>query len=432
MARLSRSQRHVSFGSRTDIGCVRDHNEDSLVVAPPLYVVADGMGGHAAGEVASEIAVEVLAERAPKTLDPEALARAVEEANLAIINAARIGEGRKGMGTTCTAAMLEDERLIIAQVGDSRAYLMHNGKLQQLTRDHSLVADLVEAGEITPAQARIHPQRSAITRALGSDPRTQPDMYEINVEAGDRLLLCSDGLSSMLEDDEIQTIMNRTDDPQLCAAQLVNGAIAAGGSDNVTVIVVNITGLAEVRTRRIARKTKFMAGFIIVLLIAIIAGTVFGFNYWVSNSAFLAESDGKVAVYRGIPGEILGMSFFELDHVTDVDVNALQPGLANRLRNEGVSADNIEAANNLVEAYREEIEEHNQGAPGSSTASGSATKNSSASSSDAAKTNNSAGAPANNSVGTSTNNSASASANNSAADETNSNEDRKPGTGADR
>ena len=197
----------TTFGSRTDVGCVRDHNEDSLVVAPPLFAVADGMGGHAAGEVASEIAVNVLAELAPKDLDGAALEHAVEEANHEIIRAARDGRGREGMGTTLTACMLENERLVIAQVGDSRAYLLHHGKLQQLTRDHSLMADMIEAGQLTPEEARHHPQRSVITRALGSDPNTRPDMYEINVETGDRLLVCSDGLSSMIEDEQIEAVM---------------------------------------------------------------------------------------------------------------------------------------------------------------------------------------------------------------------------------
>lgn len=149
----------------------------------------------------------------------------MEEANLAIIRAAREGVGRAGMGCTCTAAMLEKDKLVIAQVGDSRAYLLHKGQMQQLTRDHSLVADLIEAGQITEAEARVHPQRSVITRALGSDPRTQPDLFEITVEAGDRLLLCSDGLSTMLEDDQIAKILANHSEPQRCAAQLVNEAV---------------------------------------------------------------------------------------------------------------------------------------------------------------------------------------------------------------
>ena len=345
----------TTFGSRTDVGCVRDHNEDSLVVAPPLFAVADGMGGHAAGEVASEIAVNVLAELAPKDLDGAALEHAVEEANHEIIRAARDGRGREGMGTTLTACMLENERLIIAQVGDSRAYLLHHGRLQQLTRDHSLVADLVEAGQITPAEARVHPQRSVITRALGSDPLTQPDLFEINVETGDRLLLCSDGLTSMIEDDEVERILNHTADPQLAASQLVNAAIAAGGYDNVTVIVVDVTGFAEVRRKKVARKTKITAAFIVVLLIALIAGAGYGFNYWISHTAFLAEQDGKVAIYQGVPGDVMGMSFSSLVEVTDVPVDELQPGVANRLKSGGIQTDSLDDARSLVEDYRDDI-----------------------------------------------------------------------------
>ncbi|MFR3452342.1 MAG: Stp1/IreP family PP2C-type Ser/Thr phosphatase [Collinsella sp.] len=279
MARAKRKKSGATFGSRTDVGCVREHNEDSLAVALPLYVVCDGMGGHAAGEVASEIAVDVICDRAPAHPDASALGQAVEEANLAIIRAAREGVGRAGMGCTCTAAMLEKDKLVIAQVGDSRAYLLHKGQMQQLTRDHSLVADLIEAGQITEAEARVHPQRSVITRALGSDPRTQPDFFEITVEAGDRLLLCSDGLSTMLEDDQIAKILANHSEPQRCAAQLVNEAVGRGGYDNVTVIVVDVTGLAEQHRRKLTRKSRATAIMLALLLVAIIAGCAYGFNY---------------------------------------------------------------------------------------------------------------------------------------------------------
>ena len=344
-----------TFGSRTDVGCIRDHNEDSLAVAPPLFVVADGMGGHAAGEVASEIAVNTIAEQAPSHPDANALGDAVRAANLAVLRGMHEGRGREGMGTTCTAAILEGERLVIAQVGDSRAYLLHQGKLQQLTRDHSLMADMIEAGQLTPEEARAHPQRSVITRALGSEPNTQPDLYEINVETGDRLLLCSDGLSSMVRDPEIEATITRVRDPQRCATQLVNQAIAAGGYDNVTVIVADVTGFAEKRRRKLARKTKLTVALVLVLLAALIAGAGYAFSYWTSTAAYLTERDGKVAVYRGVPGSILGLTFSELEETTDVNVDDLQPGLANRLREGAVTADSVEAAEALVESYRKEI-----------------------------------------------------------------------------
>lgn len=344
----------TSFGSRTDIGCFRDHNEDSLVVTPPLFAVADGMGGHAAGEVASEIAVRVLSELAPEHPDVEALGRAIEEANRAVIQAAREGRGRQGMGTTMTAAMLEGERLVIAQVGDSRAYLLHQGKLQQLTRDHSLMADMIEAGQLTPEEARTHPQRSVITRALGSDAHLHPDIYEINVETGDRLLICSDGLSGMIFDDQIENTLRRVQDPQRCASQLVNEAIAAGGHDNVTVIVADVTGYAEVRRKKLARKTKLSIALVLVLFAAIIAGAAWGTQTYLNTAAYLANDNGKVAVYRGVPGSVLGLSFSHLERTTDVTVADLQPGVANRL-NEGIRVDDMEAADALVKEYEDEI-----------------------------------------------------------------------------
>ena len=343
----------TSFGSRTDIGCLRDHNEDSLVVTPPLFAVADGMGGHAAGEVASEIAVRVLSELAPEHPDVEALGRAIEEANRAVIQAAREGRGRQGMGTTMTAAMLEGERLVIAQVGDSRAYLLHQGKLQQLTRDHSLMADMIEAGQLTPEEARTHPQRSVITRALGSDAHLHPDIYEINVETGDRLLICSDGLSGMIFDDQIENTLRRVQDPQRCASQLVNEAIA-GGHDNVTVIVADVTGYAEVRRKKLARKTKLSIALVLVLFAAIIAGAAWGTQTYLNTAAYLANDNGKVAVYRGVPGSVLGLSFSHLERTTDVTVADLQPGVANRL-NEGIRVDDMEAADALVKEYEDEI-----------------------------------------------------------------------------
>ena len=344
----------TSFGSRTDIGCLRDHNEDSLVVTPPLFAVADGMGGHAAGEVASEIAVRVLSELAPEHPDGEALGRAIEEANRAVIQAAREGRGRQGMGTTMTAAMLEGERLVIAQVGDSRAYLLHQGKLQQLTRDHSLMADMIEAGQLTPEEARTHPQRSVITRALGSDAHLHPDIYEINVETGDRLLICSDGLSGMIFDDQIENTLRRVQDPQRCASQLVNEAIAAGGHDNVTVIVADVTGYAEVRRKKLARKTKLSIALVLVLFAAIIAGAAWGTQTYLNTAAYLANDNGKVAVYRGVPGSVLGLSFSHLERTPDVTVADLQPGVANRL-NEGIRVDDMEAADALVKEYEDEI-----------------------------------------------------------------------------
>ncbi len=351
-----RRRASVQFGSRTDIGCVREHNEDSLVVAPPLYAVADGMGGHAAGEVASEIAVRTLAANAPDHADTKALGDAVIRANYDVINAAQ-EKGRTGMGTTITAAVLDGPRLAIAQVGDSRAYLLHQGVMQQITRDHSLMADLLEAGEITQEEARVHPQRSVITRALGSDPGMQPDLYEINVSAGDRLLLCSDGLTTMLEDDEIERLLNRTRNPQRAASILVNEAISAGGHDNVTVVVVDVEGNAVAQEKKARRHGRLWAVAISLALIAVVCGIVGGVYNYSQGLAYLKAENGYVAVYRGVEGEVFGRSLSSLDHVTDVSVDDLTPHTAERLKNGVITKESLQAANDVVEQYRQQISE---------------------------------------------------------------------------
>ena len=181
------------------------------------------------------------------------------------------------------------------------------------------------------------------------------DLYEINVDAGDRLLLCSDGLSGMVLDQDIEAILNRVSDPQRCASQLVNEAIAAGGHDNVTVIVVDVKGFAEKRRRKVARKTKITVAFVLILLAAIVGGAAYGLNYWVSNAAYLGVDQGKVAIYRGVPGEFAGMSFSTLEKTTDINVDDLQPGLANRLEENSITCDNVEAAESLVAEYEQEV-----------------------------------------------------------------------------
>lgn len=374
------------FGSRTDIGCVRDQNEDSLFVNPPLFVVADGMGGHAAGEIASEIAVRTISELAPDTADTEALSKAVEQANRNIINAPLSGNGREGMGTTCTAAILDGTHLAIAQVGDSRAYLLHNGRLSQITRDHSLVANMVEAGQLTPDEARIHPNRSVITRALGNDPTTTPDLYEINVEEGDRLLLCTDGLSSMLEDDEIQAVMNRISDPQQCASMLVSGALVAGGLDNVTVVIVNVVGARAQARKKMALRTRLTAFFIIALLALCLGGAAWGGSAYLHHTAYLAASEsGTVNVYRGVPGEVLGFSYSELVEETDIPVSELPLSAAESISSEqGMRVNSVEEALEIVEEYKSLVKEKKDSSSKSSSAQSSSASDTSAAASAAA------------------------------------------------
>ena len=361
------------YGSRTEVGHVREHNEDSLTVLPPLFAVADGMGGHEAGEIASEITINTPNDLAPESADAEALARAVVAANLNVIKAPSQGIGREGMGTTLTAAILEKERLIIAQVGDSRAYLLHNGSLQQITRDHSLMADMIEAGQLTEAEARVHPNRSVITRAIGSDPHMQPDLYELNVETGDRLLLCSDGVCGMIEDSEIASIMRQAPSAQACADQLVEAALHAGGFDNATAVVVDVEGFKAVREKKQRRKSKALAIGVVFCLLAALACAIFAGYMYVNNSAYLIEQDGKVAVYRGLNEELFGMPLSSLEYTSGVEVDQLNPGVANRIK-EGMQVGSLEEANNLITTYQQEIALQNEtpGQPNSTTSASSA------------------------------------------------------------
>ena len=353
----------VSYGSRTDVGLIRDHNEDSLTVTPPLFAVADGMGGHAAGEVASEVAIQSLLAHAPQTADGDDLARAVVEANRAVIRAAREGLGRQGMGTTMTAAVLEGPRLVIAQVGDSRAYLLHQDRLQVITRDHSLMADLIESGQITPEQAKTHPQRSVITRALGSDPNTLPDIYEMTVEDGDRLLLCSDGLSGMVDDDLLESTLVRISNPQKCANALVEEALAAGGHDNVTAIVVDVAaGSTEKRVAKERRRGRAWAVVAVLGLIAVLVAAVVGGNAYLNHVAFLSVQDNQVVICRGIPGEIMGVQTWQVERETGLSVSdlSLPPNTASRLADEGIRTDSVEDAEALLKTWQDQAQSQSQ------------------------------------------------------------------------
>ncbi len=226
---------------RTDTGRQRKGNEDSSFARPPVFVVADGMGGAQAGEVASQLAVEAFEQGLPSTGTPEErLAEIVREANRRIHEVSRLEHERAGMGTTLTAAYLDDRQVAIAHVGDSRAYLFRNGTLKRLTRDHSLVGELVRQGKLTEEQAEEHPQRSIITRALGPEPAVEVDTWTYPTSAGDVLLLCSDGLTSMIPEERIAEILAGA--PSLAAAgdQLIAAANAAGGRDNITVVLFRL------------------------------------------------------------------------------------------------------------------------------------------------------------------------------------------------
>jgi protein phosphatase len=231
----------------TSPGQVRRVNEDSYLALPPLFAVADGMGGHGAGDLASRLAIETMTSAARlRPLSAEGVLAALDGANRAIVTY----EGARGMGTTITGlALLETgggtEQLMVFNVGDSRVYRLSGGHLDQVTVDHSEVQELVKAGVITRDQARIHPRRNIVTRALGTTPASRPDYWLLPATVGDRYMICSDGLYSEIPDENIASLLANGGNPQATADALVSAAEVAGGHDNITVIVIDVVGFGD-------------------------------------------------------------------------------------------------------------------------------------------------------------------------------------------
>jgi protein phosphatase len=229
---------------KTDTGRQRRDNEDSAFARPPVFVVADGMGGAQAGEVASQIAIEAFERGLPGAgTAEERLANLVREANHQIYERSKADRGRAGMGTTLTAAYVDDAHVAIAHVGDSRAYLFRSGTLQRLTQDHSLVDELVRRGKLTEEQAAEHPQRSIITRALGPEPDVEVDTWTYPARGGDVVLLCSDGLTSMISEERVRALLESHENLDAAADALINEANEAGGRDNITVVLFRLEEL---------------------------------------------------------------------------------------------------------------------------------------------------------------------------------------------
>jgi PPM family protein phosphatase len=233
---------------QTDTGRRRLRNEDAFICEPPLFAVADGMGGARAGEIAAGLAAAALEEAGAETRGAEGVAALIVEANRRIWERSLSDPNTAGMGTTVTAALVDAGAgtVAIGHVGDSRAYLLRKGSIEQLTTDHSLVAELVQSGVLTPEEAERHPQRSAITRALGTEATVEVDGFTVVPEPGDVFLICSDGLSSMLSDDEMaKAIEGANGDPHEAAEALIRAANAHGGEDNITVVLFEMVGAPE-------------------------------------------------------------------------------------------------------------------------------------------------------------------------------------------
>jgi PPM family protein phosphatase len=362
-------------GAASNVGRLRQRNEDSFVAKEPLFVVADGLGGHLGGEVASRIAVDTLTSETeadgPEDGIPDRLREAVHRANEAVAERASNDPHLTGMGTTLTAVVAGSDSVYLAHVGDSRAYLFRDGDLRQLTEDHTLVRRMVQEGRLTPEQAEIHPQRSVLTRALGIEDDLEVDQATVEVQAGDRLLLCSDGLTSMISDEDVRKILESNDDPQEASDALVEAANAAGGQDNITTVVVDVNDAAEPPPVQpadaTARPTRAEAivgrpsrrpwrlALRIGLPVLIVAALLIGGRAYLDRQWFVGIHDGNVSLFRGIPTKVLGVDLSRLVEETEIPATSAQELQTWRDIADGITTDSEAEARAIVAQIQRDV-----------------------------------------------------------------------------
>jgi len=384
---------------RTDTGRQRSENEDSLFVRAPIFVVADGMGGAQAGEVASKTAADAFDRDLPNMPPERFLRETIEAANRQIHELARADPSRAGMGTTITAAIVDvqGEEVAIGHVGDSRAYRLRRGKLERLTRDHSLVEEMRRKGQITDAQAEDHPQRSIITRALGPEPEVEVDVQTVPTAPGDVFLLCSDGLTTMVDEAHIAAILANSGSMKDAVRTLIEEANGAGGRDNITAMAFSLEDSAaprgesredatlvgaaaeeagltgtEVRRRAAAEaarerreqlvaerpRRRLRAAAKALAVLAVLGALAFG--AWFGNRQvwFLGTDDGgRVALYRGLPYELpFSIHLYQERYASPIQADSL-PGK----RREAVTGHDVRSRSDAVSLI-EDIE-RSQGVP---------------------------------------------------------------------
>jgi PPM family protein phosphatase len=382
-------------GAATDVGRMRDGNEDSYLSEGPVAAVADGMGGHRAGEVASATAMEALKELAAggpwgnEGAATRALKDVVVQANRRIYEMAAKDSSRAGMGTTLTALLEDGDTIHLAHVGDSRAYLLRDGELSQLTVDHTLVQRMRDEGRLTQEEAERHPQRSIITRALGIDPEVEIDLSTFKILPGDRILLCSDGLSGPVSDEKIRNVLLRVRDPQAAADRLIQLANEAGGPDNITAVVLDHgspparageatgelsagertgqlaavapggqipaslrrAGRAGGRRRRLPGRGRERAWRrrllvpLLVLLVLLVAGGWFA-RSWALRQYFVSFDGDTVAIFRGVPN-LAGLRIAKLKQRTGITRSDVAAGEASQLA-DGVRAKSLADAQRIA------------------------------------------------------------------------------------
>lgn len=386
----------MTFATATHTGLVRRSNEDAFYARPPVFVIADGMGGAQAGEVASAMATKAFEYFLPQSSRPEEeLKSLISRVNASIFEYASGDLHRTGMGTTITAAAVSGSTVSIAHVGDSRAWLLREGKLIRLTEDHSLVAELIKEGQLTEAEAAVHPQRSVITRALGVEAEVDVDTYSIPWQAGDVFLLASDGLHGMIEESEIAALTSQKNDLREMAQGLIEAANSRGGHDNVTVVLFCPDGsVAGIETgehsswalaaspaskedpvvpeaeagdgsRPLLKRIRSWAATIpgTILIGALVLAAVLGGLYFGTRFIYFVGTEGdQVAIYRGVPYELGPFPLFSLYRSSPVKFKNLEP-----FQQERINAQNLQTRggaqqmlDNLLEADKQKKENATQ------------------------------------------------------------------------
>jgi len=321
----------VVWGAATHVGMLRQQNEDAYTAHDDLFVVADGMGGHNAGEVASALAIDVMKQAALAGFSSqESVVAGVNAANAAIHAASGGQSDQRGMGTTLAAVIplpasaTEPQRMVVTNVGDSRVYLWRAGELKQVSVDHSYVQELVSEGLVTPEEARVHPRRNIVTRALGIEGDVNADAWVVPMIVGDRYVVCSDGLVDEVEDAEVARIVSGSDSAEVVAQQLVDAANANGGRDNITVVVVDVVDVVDdaivttpptttppdvSTTSGAPTKRRVLAVAAVVLLLSLGLGAT---AWWARDGYFVgfagSGDDAELVVFKGQPRQVLWFS----------------------------------------------------------------------------------------------------------------------------
>jgi protein phosphatase len=361
---------HWRYAEATDTGLVRQSNQDAIYVDDSLAIVADGMGGHAAGEVASEMTIELLRSGFAGDQSVEGLYNAINAANISVLNDARENPNHFGMGTTVIAIGLtvDDEGVTsptLCHVGDSRAYQLRDGALRLLTDDHSVAEEWVRMGRLTPEEAAVHPRRHQLTRGVGVEDTIAVDVMSVHALKGDRLLLCSDGLSNELDSDTLARLASAPFTLEESVTQLIEAAKEAGGRDNISAVLLEFDDIsvasrpiqrtissttppvaksAAVTTvrRRKNRRLTWRTPFVAAVLIGVVVGAYFILQWYAYSTYYLGNDSGVVAIYQGQPGGVL---WFKPSLLVDTgyNVKTLRPGDQAAL-NQSISEPTLKAA----------------------------------------------------------------------------------------